>query len=192
MLKTDSKSLVGQTLAGDSTAFDQLYRAYQAKIYSTVANRTGYGADLDDLVQITFMRAYQGLSGFRGEAAFSTWLTQIAINVCTTHLRTRQVRRNGLSIVQEPETQLRNSWEPFRFKTPEEMLQKKERDEMVHDKIRQLPPHHRKAVQMRYIKGRSYDEIATELDIPIGTVKTWLFRAHKKLKKLVQETDLLG
>ena len=84
MERTEECELVSRTLKGDLSAFERLYSQHRARIYSALFFRTRSKEDAEDLLQTTFLRAYLGLKGFRGESAFSTWLMQIAMNVCTT------------------------------------------------------------------------------------------------------------
>ena len=93
MDRTEECELVNRTLNGDLDAFNRLYSRHQGRIYSALFFRTRSKEDAEDLLQTTFMRAYAGLKGFRGESAFSTWLMQIAMNVCTTFHRSEQSRR---------------------------------------------------------------------------------------------------
>jgi RNA polymerase sigma-70 factor (ECF subfamily) len=85
--------LIREVLGGDNSAFDVLYRHYHPQVYAMVARRTGDREMIDDIVQITFMRAYCALSRFRGQSNFATWLIQIALNACTSHHRTQRVRQ---------------------------------------------------------------------------------------------------
>jgi RNA polymerase sigma-70 factor, ECF subfamily len=181
------RELVSRTLDGDENAFGHLYRNYQPRIYATVRGRTRDLDDVDDLVQATFIRAYQGLAGFRGEAAFSTWLTQIAMNLCTSHVRSQRARRARLDVVAEPETEIREVWEPARLEDPSEALDRKEDQALLIRAIGRLPKSYRRAMWLRYVEDRSYLEIMGELGVPMGTVKSWLHRARQQL-----ETEIRG
>lgn len=181
------RELVNRTLKGDERAFGHLYRSYHPRIYATVRGRTRDLDDVEDLVQATFIRAYQGLSGFRGEAAFSTWLTQIALNLCTSHVRSARARRARLDAVAEPETEIREVWEPARLDSPSEALDRKEDQALLIRAIGRLPKTYRKAVWLRYVEDRSYLEIMDELQVPMGTVKSWLHRARQQLESDMRE-----
>jgi RNA polymerase sigma-70 factor (ECF subfamily) len=179
--------LVSRTLDGDENAFGRLYKSYQPRIYATVRGRTRDLDDVDDLVQATFIRAYQGLSGFRGEAAFSTWLTQIAMNLCTSHVRSKRARRARLDVVAEPETEIREVWEPARLEGPSEALDRKEDQALLIRAIGRLPKTYRRAMWLRYVEDRSYLEIMNALRVPMGTVKSWLHRARQQLEAEMRE-----
>ena len=185
----EEQELVRRTLGGDQGAFERLYRAHLPRTCAVVANRVWNREDVEDLVQMTFMQAYRGLKGFRGEAAFSTWLTQIALNVCATHLRVRQSRRAWLDAVTDPASEFREAWEPSRPPDPEDALSWKECQERVLNAVEGLPTSCQEAVWMRYVEDRSYNEIVQELQVSMGTVKTWLYRARQQLKADFQQID---
>ena len=93
MAPNEEQTMILKARMGDGIAFGKLYKANVARIYSVVASHTKNKDDIDDLVQIAFIKAYQGLNRFRGDAAFSTWLTRIAMNVCLSHCESQSVRR---------------------------------------------------------------------------------------------------
>ncbi len=101
MQYAEERDLVRRTLNGDAGAFNSLYKRHHARILATLIGRTRNRHDAEDLMQVTFLRAYRGLSGFRGEATFSTWLMQIALNVCTTHMRSKQARRSWHKTIED-------------------------------------------------------------------------------------------
>ena len=186
-MQTEEKELVKRTLEGDLDAFGSLYRTHQSRIFATVRGRTRNKEDVEDLVQTTFIRAYLGLSGYRGEAAFSTWLTQIAMNLCTSHSRSRKALNGRIEAVEDP--CLRDMWEPARGENPEESLNRKEHVEMLMQHIRNLPTPYREAMELRYVEDRSYLEIMEALDVPMGTVKSWLHRARAQLEATLEASE---
>jgi RNA polymerase sigma-70 factor (ECF subfamily) len=187
MSQIEEQELVRRTLGGDQNAFERLYRTHFPRTCTIVETRVWNREDVEDLVQTAFMQAYLGLEGFRGEAAFSTWLTQIALNVCATHLRVRLSRRAWMNAVTGPASELRKVWEPARSEDPEEALYWKECQERVKQAVEGLPTPCQEAVWMRYIEDRSYNEITQELQVSMGTVKTWLYRARQQLKADFQQ-----
>ena len=137
---------------------------------------------MDDLVQTTFMRAFSALARFRGDSSFDTWLTQIALNVHKSHLRAQSVRRKWVQEVEDPEVLVANHREPRAFENPEKMVTQKQHQELVRKSIRALPSRYRQAVWLRYVMDWSYEEITQTLQVPMGTVKTWLNRARHQLR----------
>jgi RNA polymerase sigma-70 factor (ECF subfamily) len=190
MSYAEERKLVRRAISGDIDAFSHLYERYHARILATLIGRTRNRHDAEDLMQITFLRAYRGLSGFRGEAAFSTWLMQIALNVCTTHLRAKQARRSWQDTIESAHLGFRDRWEPAKTECPDDALNRKECREMIALGIDDLPEQYREAVWMRYMHHRSYAEIADALQVPMGTLKTWLFRARNHLQERFEDTEL--
>ena len=186
----EERDLVRRTLDGDASAFNRLYKRHYPRILATLIGRTRNRHDAEDLLQVTFLRAYLGLSGFRGDAAFSTWLMQIALNVCTTHLRATQARRSWQKTIEDPQLGYRDTWEPTDVERPDDALSRKECRAMLEESIAELPQQYRHAVRLRYVKDRSYSEIARELGVPMGTLKTWLHRARHQLQESLNDTEL--
>ena len=175
-------TLIHRAAAGDEEAFEVLYRIHRPRVHATVARFLRNGDEVADLVQLTFMKAFQGLVGFRGQSAFSTWLTRIALNLCTTHLRTRRAQRNCLDEVARSITGSLNWWAPAPYENPEAAAAQKECRDLVRQGIRALPAKHREAIWLHYVKERSYHEITEELRVPLGTVKVWLYRGRNQLR----------
>ena len=187
MLRAEEHELVRRTLDGDSEAFGFVYRTYRSRVYATVRGRTGDAEEAEDLVQVTFMRAFLGLEGFRGEAALSTWLTQIAINVCTTYFRAQRARRARLDRVEDPGSDLLETWQPSRVEGPDEVLHQKQSRDLLTEGIADLPTPYREAMSLRYIEDLSYLEITERLRVPIGTVKSWLYRGREQLRDRIED-----
>lgn len=185
------KELVRRTLAGDKKAFNQLYKQHYALILATLLGKTRNRHDAEDLAQITFLHAYRDLSSYRGEAAFSTWLMQIALNACNTHLRAKRARRSWHETIENPQLGYRETWEPAGTDDPDDVLDQKERLAILESYISELPQHYHRAVKMRYIEDQSYAQIVHELGVPLGTLKTWLHRARNQLQKILRETEIL-
>jgi RNA polymerase sigma-70 factor (ECF subfamily) len=188
-MQTEEIELVKRTLEGDLDAFGSLYQTHQSRIFATVRGRTRNQEDAEDLVQTTFIRAYLGLSGYRGEAAFSTWLTQIAMNLCTSHSRSKKALNCRIDAVEDP--CLRHMWEPARGEDPAERLDRKEHTELLMQHIRDLPTPYREAMELRYVQDRSYLEITEVLKVPMGTVKSWLHRARHQLEQTLENSEFM-
>ncbi len=183
MLQTDETQLVQKARSGDRDAFTQLYRRHVQRVYAVVVSWTRDRDLADDLVQVAFVRAYERLGGFRCEAAFSTWMTRIALNVCYSHYQAEQARQRWTQAFEVAEISLTR-----RSEDPEDVLFEKERRELVMREIRSLPEDCRSVMWLRYVEDYSYAEIQAELDLPMGTVKTWLWRGRQVLKGSFQES----
>ena len=190
--KNGDTALIHRALAGDEGAFESLYRSHSGRVFAVVNRCAGDGDDRDDLVQTTFVKAFQALPGFRGQSAFSTWLTRITINVCTSHLRARQVRENLHNGVGGFGLDLCPPWSPVIRDDPETEMVRKERRALVRRGIRTLPLPLRRAVWLRYVQEKSYREITEALQVPMGTVKIWLYRGRHCLKGEFQKLGVSG
>lgn len=174
--------LVQDAQAGDLEAFDMLYKTHQPRIYHTILSRA-HPDDVDDLVQMTFLRAFEYLALFRGESAFSTWLTRIALNVCNTQWRVRSMQRSRHVCV--------DMAEPIAdAETPEMGFQRAEHQALVRDVIAHMPEKYRRAIWLHYVLDHSYEDITKILKVPIGTVKTWLNRGRQELKQRLKRVGI--
>ena len=189
-VKTQDQTLIRASLSGDSRAFEKLYHKYQSQIYGTLAQRISDRDTVDDLMQDTFFRAYRSLHTFKGQAAFSTWLTQIALNVYRSHLRSQQVRQNWVYQTEDPEVVHNVLRDLIPGALPDQIVEKRERIQLVHKSIQNLPERYRKAMWLRYVMDWSYEEITQALRVPLGTVKTWLCRARRQLKSEFRKLGL--
>ncbi len=184
--------LVRKTINGDLDAFDELVRRYEGKIYGLAYRFMGNHADASDLAQDTFIRVYQALAGFRGDASFSTWLYRIAANICRDELRKRQ-RRRSVSIDEMIDASPANVPTADGSYSPEETVQRREVQSQVQFCLNELSSDHRLVLVMREIQGLSYEEIASALQCSMGTVKSRISRARSALKdKMIKEGELLS
>jgi RNA polymerase sigma-70 factor (ECF subfamily) len=182
MLEPQEHRLILEALRGNQRAFGSLYARHRHRVQRTIAMRVVCPEETEDLVQLTFLRAFLALPSFRGDAALSTWLLRIAVNVCNTHAQAERARREGYPEIVAAETAAVRDREPSHAQNPEERLMRMERRQLVVRGIRALPGRYRKAMWLRYVRDRSYLEIGRELRVPMGTVKTWLCRGRRRLK----------
>jgi len=188
MASIEEQTHIQQARAGDKTAFEKLYQANIARIYAVVASRTANQDDIEDLVQVAFIRAYEGLDRFRGDAAFSTWLTRIAMNVCVSHYESQSVRQKYKGWLHSPEgmAHIGPTWE----EDPERIFYAQECRIQVRRGIRRLTSPYREIMQLRYLDECSYTEIERKMQIPMGTVKTWLHRGRELLLAYLEEQEM--
>ncbi|MDE2888309.1 MAG: sigma-70 family RNA polymerase sigma factor [Gemmatimonadota bacterium] len=178
----NERYLVRRAIEGDAAAFGVLYRACHEQIYATMVRRTSDPETAQDLVQTAFLRAYTALGSYRGDAAFTTWLTQIALNVHKSHFRKQQVRRRWTMVTEDPAALAEATRVPAAGENPESTVERNQRRELVRMSIHALPERYREVIWMRYVRDWSYEEITRALQIPMGTVKTWLNRGRYQLK----------
>lgn len=185
--------LVQRTVAGDQRAYGLLVLKYQRRIQRLIGRMVRDVDLVEDIAQETFIRAYRALPKFRGESQFYTWLYRIAVNTAKKALldmkRNPTVMESFTSNGDDDETSWRKS-EPTSDETPESLLAAKEIAAVVNSAMAELSEDLRRAVILREIEGLSYEEIASALDCPIGTVRSRIFRAREsisaKLKPLLE------
>ena len=178
--------LVRRVQRGEKRAFDLLVLKYQQKVAGVVSRYLRDQADIQDVVQEAFIKAYRALPKFRGDSAFYTWLYRIAINTAKNYLVSRSRRPPGSDVDAEVAEQLDVGGRLQSRATPEELLIMEEVESAVWDAINALPDELRTAITLREIDGMSYEEIAQAMDCPVGTVRSRIFRARETIDGIIQ------
>jgi len=173
------RQLVERAQRGDKRAFELLVEKYQRKLGRLLARFIRDPAEVEDVTQEAFIKAYRALPGFRGDSAFYTWLYRIGINTAKNYLMALGRRAPTSTEVEAEEAEGLDDGEQLRdINTPESMLLSKEIAATVNAAIEELPEELRTAIQLREIEGMSYEDIARVMDCPIGTVRSRIFRAR--------------
>ncbi|MFN3303481.1 MAG: sigma-70 family RNA polymerase sigma factor [Roseateles sp.] len=167
--------LVREAQAGSRAAFEMLVIKYQRRVERLLARSVRDPADVADLCQETFLAAYRALSGFRGDAAFYTWLYRIAINAAKRH----RARQRPADALDDGEGTLDTRATPSDDATPEALLAGRQLARSLDDAVQALADDLRRALLLREVDGLSYDEIAELMDCPPGTVRSRIFRARE-------------
>jgi RNA polymerase sigma-70 factor (ECF subfamily) len=174
-------AIVKRVQAGDDAAFNLLVRKYQHKVANLVARYVYDSGDVEDVAQEVFVKAYRAIGGFRGDSAFYTWLYRIAINTAKNHL-VAQSRRPPQTDVDAQDAEMIEAGRNLReVETPESSLLSRELAQRITSAVRDLPEELRTAITLREMEGLSYEEIATVMDCPIGTVRSRIFRAREAI-----------
>ena len=177
------QTLVARVQRGEKGAFDLLVRKYQHKVAKLISRYVSNRAEVEDITQEVFIKAFRGLPGFRGESAFYTWLYRIAVNTAKNYLESQGRRPPGAGIDIES-AEVLDSMESLRdVATPERDMLTGEIADTVNRAIAALPPDLRTAITLRDLDGLSYEEIAQVMDCPIGTVRSRIFRAREAIDK---------
>jgi len=170
--------LVARVQKGDKAAFDLLVKKYQHKIFSLISRYIRDHAEVMDVAQDAFIKAYRALPRFRGDSAFYTWMYRIAINTAKNHLAAKN-RRPPASDIDSSEAENYAVGDALReHASPESLLMRDEMRELVHDTLSELPDELRTALSLREFENMSYEEIASIMDCPVGTVRSRIFRAR--------------
>jgi RNA polymerase sigma-70 factor, ECF subfamily len=185
-LHDSDQQIIERVQQGDKRAFDLLVLKYQHKIISIVTRYVRDRADVQDVVQEVFIKAYRALGGFRGDSAFYTWMYRIAINAAKNHLVSRGRRLPSSDIDVDSEAYYAGCESLHDFDTPETTLFCEQLQAVVELSIENLPEDLRIAVTLREMDGLSYEEIAVIMKCPVGTVRSRIFRAREIIDKVVQ------
>jgi RNA polymerase sigma-70 factor (ECF subfamily) len=185
------RQLVARAQRGDKRAFELLVEKYQRKLARLLSRFIRDPAEVEDVTQEAFIKAYRALPAFRGDSAFYTWLYRIGINTAKNYLMAMGRRAPTSTEVEAEEAEGFEEGEQLRdINTPESVLLSNEIAKTVNATIESLPEELRRAIQMREIEGMSYEDIAQAMDCPIGTVRSRIFRAREAIAE--QLRPLLG
>lgn len=183
--------LVERVQQGDKQAFGLLVSKYQRKLIRLLSRWIRDPAEVEDIAQEAFIKAYRALPNFRGDSAFYTWLYRIGINTAKNYLTAQGRRAPTSTSFDSEEAEGFDEGEQLRdYNTPERILMSKQIGNTVNSAMADLPEDLRTAITLREIEGLSYEEIAQIMDCPIGTVRSRIFRAREaiaeKLKPLLE------
>ena len=178
--KEVDQQLVERVQRGDKHAFDLLVSKYQRKLGRLISRFVRDPAEAEDVTQDAFIKAYRALPGFRGESAFYTWLYRIGINTAKNYLLANKRRVPSTTIFDAEDAESFEDASLLReVNTPENELMSKQVVDVVQASLQQLPEDLRSALTLREIEGLSYEEIASVMNCPIGTVRSRIFRARE-------------
>jgi len=176
---------------GDQQAYANLLNNYRDSLYFMMLKMTNNPTDAEDLTIEAFGKAFKKINQYTPEFAFSTWLFRIAANNCIDFLRKNRRIQFSEGFVDDEEESVTDypSSVPSNTLDPEEKIIEKQKIALMHEVVEKLKPHYRNLIELRYFKEWSYEEIATELDLPIGTVKAQLFRAREFLHQILRNAQ---
>lgn len=181
MTREEELKTVERVLGGDVNAFETLVLSYEKNVYNLALRMVKNPEDASDMVQEAFIRAYNSLASFRGESKFSVWLYRIVSNVCLDFLRSRSRHPTVSLSVENDEGEETELDIPDESQSPEALLERRLTRDSVRRGLDALSEEYRQILLLREIQGLSYDEIAETLSMELGTVKSRIFRARKKL-----------
>ena len=181
MTREQEAQIVQRVLQGDVNAFEKLVLEYEKSVYAITQRMTGNAEDAADMTQETFIKAYNSLSSFRGDSKFSVWLYRIATNVCLDFLRSRSRKPTVSLSVEDDDGEEVELDIADESQSPERLLERGLTRDAVRRGLDALSPEYRQILLLREIQGLSYEEIADVLTLEVGTVKSRIFRARKRL-----------
>jgi RNA polymerase sigma-70 factor (ECF subfamily) len=180
---SNDRRIIDEILAGNQRAYASLVDAYKDRALTLASRLIGDRAEAEELVQDAFVRAYRSLERFRGDAAFGTWFYRILYNLCMSAIARRRERPRQFTENEEDalDRVMADADEPSVL----ERMEEEELQAMIADEVNGLPEKFRAAVLLFYVEGMSYDQMTEVLQIPLGTVKTNLFRGRTLLRERV-------
>ncbi len=181
----DDKELVAASKNGNQEAFALLVQRHQRRVFNLVFRMLQQYEDANEVTQETFLAAWQGLPSFRGDARFSTWLYRIAYN-CSLKQIEQKKRDSALQVAVQAEQSLQHEGCDERAEAEMEVH---ERQALVRQQLSLLPAKYRIVLVLRHLQEMTYEEMAEILTMPIGTIKTHLFRARNLLKERMEAFD---
>lgn len=187
--RKEDADLIRRAVEGDQRAFTALQKKYNPAIANLIRRMLRNSEDVEDLVQETFVKAFNALSSFNHEYAFSTWLYKIASNHCIDFLRKKRLKTFSLDQpIETKDGEMRYEVSDSTW-MPDSDIEDREKARVLQHAINDLPEKYRRVIKLRHEEELDYQEIANTLDLPLGTVKAHLFRARamlfKKLKNKV-------
>ncbi len=179
-INTDLK-LVQKAQAGDSRAFDLLVLKYERRLANVVSKLIWNHEDVLDVCQEAFIKAYRALPNFRGDSAFYTWIYRIAINTAKNFLVAKGRRPPITDIDAQEAEQFGGESRLKEYETPENILSRDELEVTLNNALNALPEDLKTAITLREMEGLSYEEIASVMECPVGTVRSRIFRAREAI-----------
>ena len=187
MMDAEEKLLIDRCKRGEQSAFDTLIRGYEKRVYNLAYRLSGNYDEANDISIDAFIRVFQAIKLFRGEANFSTWLYRIVTNI---YLDRRKRTRNKQHLSLEEYIELEENSVARQIEspdpTPDRIAETNERDDRLQQAIASLPDYQRAMIVLYHTEGRSYEEIAEIMTLPLGTVKSRLNRARLVLREKLQ------
>ncbi len=170
--------LIRRTLEGNQLSFKKLLERHHGPVFAAVRSVLGDSDDVDDVTQRVYLKIYRGLPRFRGDAKFSTWVYQIARNEAISATRRKRLDTDDIDEVHIAADAAAR---------PDQVYQRDERARQVEEAVGGLDERYRTVLELRYMGERSYEEISELMDLPLGTVKTYIYRAKAALKKHLED-----
>ncbi|MBV6478144.1 MAG: ECF RNA polymerase sigma factor SigW [Ignavibacteria bacterium] len=185
--RSEDNSLIDEALSGNQTSYEKLMKKYYQLIYNLVYRMISKKEDVEDLTQEAFIKAFNSLKNFDKQFSFSTWLFKIATNNAIDYLRKKKLSTFSI------DKQIESDDSDFTFEIPDsenkpdKHIMDKEMRKILDEAIDSLPPKYKQVIVMRHKGELEYEEIAKELNLPLGTVKAHIFRGRELMNKYLKD-----
>jgi RNA polymerase sigma-70 factor (ECF subfamily) len=192
--KTLDAELVSQAKQGKMEAFELLVNRYQQKVANVISKFVKDRHEIQDVAQEVFIKVFRALPNFRGDSSFYTWIYRIAVNTSKNHLVSKSRRLQDAPVEFEEAENFSGNEEHRNLDTPDAVYARGELEQTMSKAIATLPEDLKTAIVLREVEGLSYEEIAEEMDCPIGTVRSRIFRARdaidQAMRPLLQDESM--
>lgn len=182
-MNADDYRLIADCLGGKTEAFGELVARYQDRLFNTVIRMLDNAEDARDVVQESFISAYQSLGSFKGDSLFFTWLYRIAVNTAISWKRKQKVVLRLHTGADNPGSV--EPADPAESNQPGHAMEMAEEERRVHEALAKLSPDHRSVLVMKDMEGMKYEEMADVLGVPVGTIRSRLHRARLELRDIL-------
>jgi RNA polymerase sigma-70 factor, ECF subfamily len=189
--KLDDRALAAMAAEGRESAFRELLVRYERPVFSLVYRMVRDRLLAEDLAQEAFIKAFNGIASYNPSYKFSSWIFKIANNLTIDHLRKRKLDTVSIhgsphASSSEEEARTRVTLED-QGETPEQFVENRELGDRIEAAMGHLRPEYRTAILLRHVEGHSYEEVAEIMEVPLGTVKTYIHRGRSELRELLAE-----
>ncbi|MBI4534977.1 MAG: sigma-70 family RNA polymerase sigma factor [Ignavibacteriae bacterium] len=185
--RAEDSRFIHEALKGDDAAYKKLMKKYHDAIFNFIYRMVRDKHQVEDLTQEAFIKAFNSLKSFNEEYAFSTWLYKIATNNCIDYIRKRKLQTYSI------DKPIESKDSDYAFELPDDSYEadkdiiSDQRSKLLVEAIAKLPEKYKRVIRLRHVEERSYEEIAKQLKLPIGTVKAHIFRARELLYKALRD-----
>ena len=180
---SSDEAIVKRVQQGDVSAYNILVIKYQHKVAQIISKFVGNSADVNDVAQEAFIKAYKAINNFRGESSFYTWLYRIVVNAAKTYLESNSKRKNHIDVDSEEFQSIDSQGVLTSRESPDKIIESQEVQQVILRAMNELPEELRQAIMLREVEGMSYEDMADLLQIPIGTVRSRIFRARQFIEE---------
>lgn len=187
-MSADDERLIAECLQGRTSAFGELVRRHQDRLYNTVYRLVDNAEDAQDVLQEAFLNAYQSLESFKGDSLFFTWLYRIAVNTAMSLKRKHRVVIR-IEIGRQEGNGFAEPMDASEFSHPGQALEKAEQERRIQDALSRMSPEHRAVLVLKDMEGQKYEAIAEVLQVPIGTIRSRLHRARLELRDILEREE---
>ncbi len=177
------EAIVKRVQAGEVDAYNILVIRYQHKVAQVVTKFLGNSADVSDVAQEAFIKAYKAINSFRGESSFYTWLYRIVVNCAKTFIESNRKMANSVDVDSEEFASIDTQGTLTSRDTPDRIIESQELQQVILRAMNELPEELRQAITLREVDGMSYEDMSVILQIPVGTVRSRIFRARQFIEE---------